>query len=92
MSANPSLKAYMVHDGEPSEGCTLVFASSVNLAKTTALKVGWYDEYILMRAIRKPELDHCTEGKFDPWIAEDNDDLPKGVYFFRDDYYPDNTM
>jgi hypothetical protein len=86
------LKAYMVHDGEPQEGCTLVFALNATKAKAIAIKIGWYDEYVRMRAERKPELDHCTDGRLEPWYAEGNDDLPEGVIWFRNDYNPDNTM
>jgi hypothetical protein len=87
-----TLKAYIVHDGDPSEGCTLVFAANVSQAKMTGLKTGWLDDYIAIRAVRKPEFDHCAGDGDKPWYAARNADLPDGVIFFVSDDYYDNSM
>ncbi len=81
------MKAYMVHEGDPQDGCTLVWANSASQAKATAQHSGWYDEYISMRAVRKPDFDKYAGDGNEPWFAETNDDLPEGVSFF----YPPDT-
>ena len=78
------LKAYMTHEGKPDQGCTLVFANSPSEAKKTALTTGWYEEYINIRAIRKPKFDQYAGNKSEPWYVETNDELPFGVTFFAE--------
>lgn len=83
------MKAYMVHDGDPGEGCILAYAESASRAKAVAMKSGWLDDYICMVAIRKPEFDKYSNGS--ERYIETNNELPHGVKFFYagDSYYDD---
>lgn len=74
------MKAYMVHGGDYLEGCTLVYAETASRAKAVAIKTGWYDYYIYMSAIRKPDFDKYSNGE--ERYIESNDELPDGVEFF----------
>ena len=73
------MKAYRVHDGEPAEGCLLVFAPNINRAKTLAFAVGWMPEWTMIRVQRKPVWDeYATAEK----VIERNEDLPASAPTF----------
>lgn len=76
------MKAYMVHNGDPHDGCTLAYAGNASRAKAVAYTSGWYDGYHYMRAVRKPEFDKYSDGT--ERAIESNDELPEGVTFFSD--------
>ena len=79
--SNDKLKAYRVHDGEPAEGCVLVFAGSINRAKTLSLKSGWLEEWTMLRVQRQPKWDeYATAEK----LVEQNSDLPEQAPRFYD--------
>lgn len=76
------MKAYMVYCGDYLEGCTLVWAESASRAKAVAMGTGWYDDYISMSAVRKPDFDKYSDGS--ERYIESNEELPEGVTFFSD--------
>lgn len=74
-------KAYRVHDGEPADGCVLVFAGSINRAKTLSLKSGWLEEWTMLRVQRQPEWDSFAINEM---LIEQNCELPEGAPMFFD--------
>ena len=77
------MKAYMVFDHDPMEGCFLVYAETASKAKNKGFRKWPGDtEYIYMCAHRKPEYDQFyTEGST-PEVIQDNGDLPEGAQLF----------
>lgn len=79
------MKAWLAFDYDPHEGCVLIFAETRGRAKTLCLGTGFFDEYIALSAIRKPEYDkYALEEK----VMEGNDELPDGApTFFNEGIY-----
>ena len=80
------MKAYMVFEQDPENGCLLIFAETANKARYNASPrlFGW--EYIYTSAIRKPDFDQFYTREI---IIETNYDLPKGAPNFYDENYFD---
>lgn len=78
------MKAWHVHDGDPLEASTLVFAATRNRARVLAYRsAAWdYDEYVRLQASRAPKWD----GLFaEERVVDCNDELPAGAPpFYRD--------
>ena len=78
------MKAWHVHDGEPSECSLLVFAETRNGARFLGFRNGTWDfeSYVGMRAIRAPKWDaYATAVR----VIDENDDLPVGAPPFYSD-------
>ena len=78
------MKAYCVYPGNNAFdfGCVLVYAEKRNDAKMIAFKKGPFEnDYVELRAVRKPILDKHYTGQR---LVETNEELPDGVTFFMD--------
>ncbi len=78
------MKAYMVFNGDPFEGCLLVYAESANKARSISHNHIFDWEYVETSAIREPEYDRFYKDG-DRRIIEDNDELPEGAPEFYND-------
>lgn len=76
------LKAWIIFECDPHEGCALVFAETRSRAKVLGFSTGFFDEYIYLSANRRSAWDeYATEEK----IIESNDELPEGAPTFFSD-------
>ena len=73
------MKAWMVFEYDPFEGCMLVFAENRNRAKVLGFKAGWFDEYIHLSANRQPNYDKFA---LKERTIESNEELPDDAPIF----------
>ncbi len=79
------MKAYAVFHRQAIEECVLVFAETVNKARSKAAMDSPYDwsfEYIDLYVERAPKWDKYAKEKC---VIETNDDLPEGAPNFYND-------
>lgn len=78
------MKAWITFEGEPIDGCLLVYAETRNKARWIAARSIWGDdwEYPYIGARRNKQYDHYYDGRSS---IEANDELPDGA----PDFYAD---
>lgn len=78
------MMAWHVFDGDPSDGSLLIFATTRNGARSTAVNAGLWDfEYQHTTALRAPQWDSYATSA--PAVVETNDDLPDQAPPFYDE-------
>lgn len=74
------LLAWIADEGDPDDGCLLVFAHTRNKARVVAsnngIAYGFLDEYVHVRCRRVPKFDKWYRGKN---IIDTNYGLPEGA-------------
>jgi len=68
------MKAFMVFNDDPCDGCMLVYAETANKARSVSYDALFEWDYIETSAKRRPDYDQYYNGRL---IVEDNSELPE---------------